>query len=152
MPCRAVDGSCIWLKPEHKDHVCSCDFVHHRTDDGRVSRKPNILDEFSRECLAICVKRKLSSTDVVDALTNLFILRGVPAFIRSDDGLELIAEIVRNWIAALGANTAYTEPGSPWENGNCESFNARLRYEPLNREVFYTLKEAQIIIETSRKN
>ena len=98
------------------------------------------------------MKRKLSSTDVVDALTNLFILRGVPAFIRSDDGLELIAEIVRNWIAALGANTAYTEPGSPWENGNCESFNARLRYEPLNGEVFYTLKEAQIIIEKWSKN
>ena len=82
------------------------------------------------------MKRKLNSTDVVDALTDLFILRGVPAFIRSDNGPEFIAEIVRNWIAAVGATTAYIEPGSPWENGYCESFNARLRNEFLNREVF----------------
>jgi len=94
------DGSCIRLKPEHKDHVWSYDFVHHRTDDGRAFRTLNILDEFSRECLEIRVKRKLNSTDVVDALTDLFILRGVPAFIRSDNGPEFIAEIVRNWISA----------------------------------------------------
>jgi len=115
-------------------------------------RTLNILDEFSRECLAIRVKRKLNSTDVVDALTDLFILRGVPSFIRSDDGPEFIAEIVRNWIAAVGAKTAYIEPGSPWENGYCESFNARLRDELLNGEVFYTSKEAQIIIEQWRRN
>jgi transposase InsO family protein len=115
-------------------------------------RTLNILDEFSRECLAIRVKRKLNSTDVVDALTDLFILRGVPSFIRSDNGPEFIAEIVRNWIAAVGAKTAYIEPGSPWENGYCESFNARLRDELLNGEVFYTLKEAQIIIEQWRKH
>ncbi len=146
------DGSCIRLKPERKDHVWSYDFVHHRTDDGRAFRTLNILDEFSRECLAIRVKRKLNSTDVVDALTDLFILRGVPSFIRSDNGPEFIAEIVRNWIAAVGAKTAYIEPGSPWENGYCESFNARLRDELLNGEVFYTLKEAQIIIEQWRKH
>ena len=95
MPCRAVDGSCIRLKPERKDHVWSYDFVHHRTDDGRAFRTLNILDEFSRECLAIRVKRKLNSTDVVDALTDLFILRGVPAFIRSDNVLyaELLADL-----------------------------------------------------------
>ena len=115
-------------------------------------RTLNILDEFSRECLAIRVKRKLNSTDVVDTLTDLFILRGVPSFIRSDNGPEFIAEIVRNWIAAVGAKTAYIEPGSPWENGYCESFNARLRDELLNGEVFYTLKEAQIIIEQWRKH
>ena len=146
------DGSCIRLKPECKDHVWSYDFVHHRTDDGRAFRTLNILDEFSRECLAIRVKRKLNSTDVVDALTDLFILRGVPAFIRSDNGPEFIAEIVRNWIAAVGTKTAYIEPGSPWENGYCESFNARLRDELLNGEVFYTLKEAQIILEQWRKH
>ena len=112
----------------------------------------NILDEFSRECLEIRVKRKLNSTDVVDALTDLFILRGIPAFIRSDNGPEFIAEIVRNWILAVGAKTAYIEPGSPWENGYCESFNARLRDELLNGEVFCTLKEAQIIIEQWRKH
>ena len=102
--------------------------------------------------LAIRVKRKLNPTDVIDALTDLFILRGVPAFIRSDNGHEFIAEIVRNWIAAVRAMTAYIEPGSPWENGYCESFNARLRDELLNGEVFYTLKEAQIIIEQWRKH
>lgn len=146
------DGSCIRLKPEHKNHVWSYDFVHHRTDDGRAFRTLNILDEFSRECLEIRVKRKLNSTDVVDALTDLFILRGIPAFIRSDNGPEFIAEIVRNWISAVGAKTAYIEPGSPWENGYCESFNARPRDELLNGEVFYTLKEAQIIIEQWRKH
>ena len=146
------DGSCIRLKPERKDHVWSYDFVHHRTDDGRAFRALNILDEFSRECLAIRVKRKLNSTDVVDALTDLFILRGVPSFIRSDNGPEFITEIVRNWIAAVGAKTAYIEPGSPWENGYCESSNARLRDELLNGEVFYTSKEAQIIIEQWRRN
>lgn len=112
----------------------------------------NIVDEFTRECLEIRVKRKLNSTDVVDALTDLFILRGVPAYIRSDNGPEFIAVIVRNWIAAVGAKTAYIEPGSPWENGYCESFNARLRDELLNGEIFYTLKEAQIIIEQWRRH
>jgi len=152
MPWWAVDGSDIWLKPERKDHVWSYDFVHHRTDDGRAFRTLNILDESSHECLTIRVKRKLKSTDVVDALTDLFILRGVPAFIRSDNGPEFIAEIVRNWIAAVGAKTTYIEPGLPWENGYCESFNARLRYELLNGEVFYTLKEVRIIIEQWRKH
>jgi putative transposase len=146
------DGSCIRLRPEHRNHVWSYDFVHHRTDDGRAFRALNIIDEFSRECLEIRIKRKLNSTDVVDALTDLFILRGVPAFIRSDNGPEFIAEVVRNWIAAVGARTAYIEPGAPWENGYCESFNARLRDELLNGEVFYSLKEAQIIIEQWRRH
>jgi len=146
------DGSCIRLKPEHPNHVWSYDFVHHRTDDGRAFRTLNIIDEFSRECLEIRVKRKLNSIDVVNALTDLFILRGVPAFIRSDNGPEFIAQIVRDWIAAVGTKTAYIEPGSPWENGYCESFNARFRDELLNGEIFYTLKEAQIIIEQWRKH
>ena len=95
----------------------------------------------------IRVDRKLNSTNVVDALTDLFILRGPPAYIRSDNGPEFIAHSVRDWIAAVGAKTAYIEPGSPWENGYCESFNARFRDELLNGEIFYTLKEAQIVIE-----
>ena len=144
------DGSCIRLRPTHRNHVWSYDFVHHRTDDGRAFRMLNILDEFSRECLAIRIKRKLNSTDVIDALTDLFILRGVPDHIRSDNGPEFVAEAVRKWIAAVGANTAYIEPGSPWENGYVESFNARLRDELLNGEIFYSLKEAQIIIEQWR--
>ena len=146
------DGSCIRLRPEHRDHVWSYDFVHHRTDDGKVFRTLNILDEYSRECLAIRVKRKLNSTDVMDVLTDLFIMRGVPAFIRSDNGPEFIADAVRNWIRAVGAKTAYITPGSPWENGYCESFNARFRDELLNGEIFYSLKEAQIIIEQWRRH
>ena len=146
------DGSCIRLRAEYRNHVWSYDFVHHRTDDAKAYRTLNILDEFSRECLAIRVKRKLNSTDVIDVLTDLFILRGVPAYIRSDNGPEFIAEAVRKWIAAVGAQTAYIEPGSPWENGYVESFNARLRDELLNGEIFYTLKEAQIIIEEWRRH
>ncbi|WP_298852902.1 IS3 family transposase [uncultured Ruegeria sp.] len=146
------DGSCVRLRPEYRDHVWSYDFVHHRTDDGRAFRTLNILDEHSRECLAIRVKRKLNSTEVIDALTDLFILRGVPAYIRSDNGPEFIAQAVRDWIAAVGARTAYIEPGSPWENGYCESFNAMLRDELLNGEVFYSLREAQILIEKWRKH
>jgi putative transposase len=146
------DGSCIRLRPERPNHVWSCDFVHDRTDDGRVYRTLNIIDEFTREALAIRVDRKLNSIDVVDALTDLFILRGPPAFIRSDNGPEFIAQKVRDWIGAVGAKTAYITPGSPWENGYCESFNARFRDELLNGEIFYTLKEAKIIIEQWRKH
>ena len=144
------DGSCVRLKPLHKNHVWSYDFVHHRTDDGKALRMLNILDEYSRECLAVRIKRKLNSTDVIDTLTDLFILRGVPNYIRSDNGPEFVAEAVRKWIAAVGAQTAYIEPGSPWENGYVESFNARLRDELLNGEIFYSLKEAQILIEQWR--
>ncbi|MFV1530062.1 IS3 family transposase, partial [Phaeobacter sp. JH209A] len=146
------DGSCVRLRPEYRNHVWSYDFVHHRTDDGRAFRTLNILDEFSRECLAVRVKRKLNSTEVVDALTDLFILRGVPAYIRSDNGPEFIAEAVRGWITAVGAKTAFIEPGSPWENGYCESFNGRMRDELLNGEAFYSLREAQIVIESWRKH
>ncbi|MDP6680655.1 MAG: IS3 family transposase [Pelagibacteraceae bacterium] len=146
------DGSCVRLRPQYRDHVWSYDFVHHRTDDGRSFRTLNIIDEYSRECLAIRVKRKLNSTDVIDTLTDLFILRGIPAYIRSDNGPEFVAQAVRDWIKAVGAKTAYIEPGSPWENGYCESFNARFRDECLNGEIFYTLKEAQIIIEQWRRH
>ena len=146
------DGSCIRLRAEYVNHVWSYDFVHHRTDDGRAFRTLNVLDEFGRECLAIRVKRKLNSVDVIDVLTDLFILRGVPAYIRSDNGPEFIAEAVRSWISAVGAQTAYIEPGSPWENGYVESFNARFRDELLNGEIFYSLKEAQIVIEQWRQH
>ena len=118
---------------------------------GRASRTLNVIDEYSRECLMIRVKRKLNSFDVIDVLTDLFILRGSPAFIRSDNGPEFVAEAVRDWISAVSAKTAYIEPGSPWENGYCKSFNARLRDELLNGEIFYSLKEAQIVIEEWRK-
>ncbi|MEM6900361.1 MAG: IS3 family transposase [Pseudomonadota bacterium] len=146
------DGSCVRLRPEYRNHVWSYDFVHCRTDDGKAFRTLNILDEHSRECLAIRVKRKLNSVDVIDTLTDLFILRGAPGFIRSDNGPEFVAQAVRDWIAAVGAKTAYIEPGSPWENGYCESFNGRMRDELLNGEIFYSLREAQILIEQWRRH
>ena len=144
------DGSCVRLKPERPNHVWSYGFVQDRTADGRTYRTLNIIDEYTREALMIRVDRKLNSTDVLDALTDLFILRGPPEYIRSDNGPEFIALKVRDWIAAVGAKTAYIEPGSPWENGYCESFNARFRDELLNGELFYSLKEAQILIEKWR--
>ncbi len=144
------DGSCVRLRPKRPNHVWSYDFVHERTHDGRAFRTLNIIDEFSKEALMIRVNRKLNSTDVVDALTDLFILRGPPAYIRSDNGPEFVAEKVRKWITTVDAKTAFIEPGSPWENGYCESFNSRFRDELLNGEIFYTLKEAQIIIEKWR--
>ena len=107
------DGSCVRLRPERRNHVWSYDFVQDRTHDGRIFRTLNIIDEFTKEALTIRVDRKLNSTDVVDALTDLFILRGPPEFIRSDNGPEFIVEQVRAWIAAVGAKTAFIEPGPP---------------------------------------
>jgi len=135
------------LRPERPNHVWSYDFVQDRTDDGRAYRTLNIIDDFTREALMLRVDCKLNSTDIVDALTDLFILREPPEFIRSDNGPEFIAQKVRDWIGAVGAKTAYIEPVSPWENGYCESFNARFRDELLNGEIFCTLREAQILIE-----
>jgi putative transposase len=112
----------------------------------------NVIDEFTHECLAIRVARKLKATDVIDVLSELFILRGVPDHIRSDNGPEFVAEAVQAWITAVGAKTAYIERGSRWENGYIESFNARLRDELLNDEIFYTLREAQIVIESWRRH
>ncbi|WP_310355256.1 IS3 family transposase [Methylobacterium sp. BE186] len=146
------DGSCLRLRPEHPNHVWSYDFVEARTHDGRKFRMLNVIDEFTRECLAIRVARKLKAADVIDVLSDLFILRGVPSHIRSDNGPEFIAKSVQSWITGVGAKTAYIAPGSPWENGYVESFNACLRDELLNGEIFYTLKEAQIMIESWRRH
>ena len=144
------DGSCIRLRPERPNHVWSYDFVESRTHDGRKFRMLNLIDEFTRECLAIRIDRRLRSTDVIDVLSDLFILRGLPVHIRSDNGPEFVAKAVRDWIAAVGAKTAFIEPGSPWENGYCESFNSKLRDELLNGKIFYSLAEAKIVIETWR--
>jgi putative transposase len=146
------DGSCIRLRPEHRDHVWSYDFVEDRTHDGKKYRMLNVVDEFTHECLAIRIARKLKAIDVIDVLSDLFILRGVPGHIRSDNGPEFVAKVVQEWIAAVGAKATYITPGSPWENGYIESFNARLRDELLDGEIFYTLKEAQIIIESWRRH
>ena len=146
------DGSCIRLRAERSNHVWSYDFVADRTHDGRAYRMLCIIDEFTREALAIRVARRLNSTDVIEALCDLFIDRGIPAHIRSDNGPEFIAAALREWIAAVGAKTAYIEPGSPWENGYVESFNGKLRDELLNGEIFYTLAEAKIVIEQWRRH
>ena len=146
------DGSCIRLRPEYPNHVWSYDFVADRTHEGKAYRMLCVIDEFTREALAIRVARRLRATDVIDALSDLFIVRGVPAYIRSDNGPEFVAQALRDWIQAVGAKTAYIEPGSPWENGYCESFNGKLRDELLNGEIFYTLKEAQTVIEAWRRH
>ena len=112
----------------------------------------NIIDEFTHECLAIRIDRRLKSIDVIDVLSDLFILRGVPGHIRSDNGPEFVAKAVQQWITAVGAKTAYITPGSPWENGYIESFNARLRDELLDGEIFYSLAEARIVIERWRRH
>jgi transposase InsO family protein len=110
-----------------------------------------VLDEYSRECLSIDVKRQMNHQDVLDRLGELFVDRGVPGYIRSDNGPEFTAQAVRDWLKAVGVKTLYIEPGSPWENGYVESFNGKLRDELLNREVFETLKEAQVLIERWRR-
>jgi len=146
------EGSCIRLRAERRNHVWSYDFVEDRTHEGRKYRMLNVVDEFTHECIAIRIQRKLKSIDVIDVLATLFITRGVPEYIRSDNGPEFIATAVQEWIAAVGAKTAYIAPGSPWENGFVESFNARLRDELLNGEIFYSLAEARVIIEAWRKH
>jgi putative transposase len=145
------DGSCVRLRPEHKDHVWSYDFVEERTANGRKFRILNIIDEFTRECLAIKVNRKLNSQDVIDELFKLFIYRGIPDHIRSDNGSEFTAKMVRKWLNRLGVKTLFIDPGSPWENGYIESFNGKLRDELLNLEIFTTLEEAKVLIEQWRK-
>ena len=146
------DGSCIRLRAERANHVWSYDFVEDRTHEGRKYRMLNVIDEFTHECLAIRIERKLKSIDVIDVLSDLFILRGAPEHVRSDNGPEFAAKAVQEWIAAVGAKTAYIAPGSPWENGFIESFNARLRDELLDGEIFYSLAEAKIVIESWRRH
>ena len=145
------DGSCIRLRPERPNHVWSYDFVSAWTHDGRSLRLLTLIDEFTRECLAIKVSRRLGSQEVIETLADLMLLRGVPEHIRSDNGPEFTAQALREWLTTVGASTLYIEPGSPWENGYNESFNGRLRDELLNGEIFYSLKEAQVVIEAWRR-
>jgi putative transposase len=145
------DGSCIRLRPERPNHVWSYDFVSAWTHDGRSLRLLTLIDEFTRECLAIKVSRRLGSQEVIETLADLMLLRGVPEHIRSDNGPEFTAQALREWLTTVGARTLYIEPGSPWENGYNESFNGRLRDELLNGEIFYSLKEAQVVIEAWRR-
>ena len=146
------DGSCIRLRPAYPDHVWSYDIVKDRTSDGRALRLLTIIDEYSRECLAIDVGRHMTSDDVLDRLVQLFVDRGAPAYLRSDNGPEFIATAVREWLGRVGVGTLYIEPGSPWENGYGESFNGKLRDELLAREVFDTLLEAKVLVERWRRH
>lgn len=145
------DGSCIRLRPLYKDHVWSYDIVHERTHDGRALKIFAVLDEFTRESLAIRVSRTLTSQEVIEQLADLFLVRGVPEHIRSDNGPEFTAKAVIQWLQSLEVKPLFIEPGSPWENGYIESFNGKLRYELLDGEIFMTLKEAQIVIENWRQ-
>jgi len=145
------DGSCVRLRPTHRHHVWSYDFVACRTHDGRAVRLLTVIDEHSRECMAIEVERRLRSDDVLACLADLFVEHGPPEHIRSDNGSEFTATAVREWLGKVGVKTLFIEPGSPWENGYNESFNGKLRDELLNGEIFYTLQEAQILIERWRQ-
>ena len=145
------DGSCIRLRPEHKDHVWSYDFMIEHTANGRAFKILNIIDEYTRESVGVKVERKIKAQDVIDKLFNLFIFRDIPEHIRSDNGPEFTARAVRKWLSRLGVKTLFIERGSPWENGYIESFNGKMRDELLKREVFTTLKEAQVLIEGWRR-
>ncbi len=144
------DGSCIRKRPQYRNHVWAYDCVMDRTHDGKRFRMLTVIDEYTRECLSIKVARKLNSIDVIDNLLDLFLLKGVTDYIRSDNGAEFAADLVRKWLAKLKVKTLFIEPGSPRENGYNESFNGKLRDELLNGEIFYTLKAAQILIEQWR--
>ncbi len=144
------DGSCVRLRPDHPNHVWSYDFVSAYTHDGRTVRMLNLIDEYTRECLAIYVRRRIKSTNLIDVLADAMIEHGIPEYIRSDNGPEFVAAELREWLASTGSATLYIEPGSPWENGYCESFNSKLRDEFLNGEIFYSLKEAQVLAERWR--
>ena len=145
------DGSCVRLRAERKDHVWSYDFVQDRTAEGRPFRILTLIDEYTRECLSLTVARKLNSQNVLDELSTLFLTRGIPEHIRSDNGPEFTAKAVREWLELVGVKTLFIEPGSPWENGYVESFNGKLRNELLNGEIFTTLFEAKVLIEEWRK-
>ena len=146
------DGSIIRLKPEFAKHVWSYDFMHDRTHNGVPFRILNVIDEYTRECLAVRVARRLTHQDVLEVLYELFCERGVPVHIRSDNGSEFTAQRVRTWLSKLSVKPLFIAPGSPWENGYIESFNGKMRDELLSGEIFYTLKEAQVLIEIWRRH
>jgi transposase InsO family protein len=144
------DGSCVRLRPKRPQHVWSYDFVAALTHDGRKLKILTLIDEYTRECLALRVERRLASNEVIETLAGAMTTYGIPEHLRSDNGPEFIASELRRWLSGVGAAPLYIEPGSPWENGYCESFNGKLRDECLNGEIFYSLREAQIVIEQWR--
>ncbi len=147
---RLNDGSCIRLRPERPNHVWSWGFVFDRTDDGRPIKLMVVIDEYTRQCLAIHTTRRIRAKDAIDVFADLMEFHGIPEHIRADNGPEMVAKHLRHRLGRLGTKTVYITSGSPWENGYCESFNGKLRDELLNGEIFYTLREAQVFIEQWR--
>lgn len=147
-----TDGSCMRLRAERPNHVWSYDFVSEATHDGRKLRILNIVDEYTRECLISFVARRIRAQDVILVLAELFLRYGTPEFIRSDNGPEFVARKLKKWLKSLEVQPLYIEKGSPWENGYCESFNGKMRYELLDGEIFYSLMEAKVIIERWRRH
>lgn len=139
------ENGIVHHRATHKDHVWTWDFVHDRTEDGRAIKWLSIVDEHTRECLALEARRSFKSVDVIDVLKELFLIRGVPQHIRSDNGSEFIAHAIRTWLESSAVTTLYIEPGSPWENGYVESFHSRLRDELLDSELFTCLAEAKML-------
>lgn len=146
-----ADGSCIRKRPKRPNHVWSYDFVHDRTRDGKAFRIFNVIDEYTREALACVVKRKMTSREIIFILADLFLERGPPKYVRSDNGPEMVAKKLMGWFKTLEVQPLFIQPGSPWENGYCESFNGKMRYELLDGEIFYSLFEAKVIIEQWRR-
>jgi transposase InsO family protein len=143
-------NACFVKKPEFINHVWTYDFIEDRTEDGRKLKLLTVLDEYTRESLAIEVERSITSKDVIAVLEYLFMVRGAPGFIRSDNGPEFIADAIKQWLKDKTVGTLYIEPGCPWENGYVESFHGRFRDELLNRELFYSVKEAKVLAENWR--
>lgn len=144
------EGGCLRRRAEHPDHVWAWDFVFDRTANGRALKWLSIVDEYTRECLALEVDRGMTSEGVLDVLRDLFVIRGVPKYIRSDNGPEFIAQAIRQFLSSAGVGTLYIEPGSPWQNGYAESFHSRLRSELLDAEIFETVREAQSLAASWR--
>ena len=134
------------MRPERRNHVWSYDFVEAQTHDGRKLRLMTLIDEYTRQCLAIRVARRINSLGVIETMADAMIVHGVPEHIRSDNGPEFIAKELRKWLSGVGVKTAYITPGSPWENGFCESFNGTFRDNLLDGEIFYSLQEARVIV------
>jgi len=144
------DGSCVRQRAEYPNHLWSYDFVFEKTHDNRPVRILTIVDEYTRECLALKAGRRLTAEDVIHILADLFLNRGAPAYLRSDNGPEFTAKAIRDWLERLKVQTLFIEPGCPWENGYVESFNGKLRDELLNREIFYTMTEVEVMLERWR--
>ncbi len=141
------ENSCVRHRAKYKDHVWSYDFVTDRTENGRQFRLLVVVDEYTRECLALEAARSFTSQDVVGVLQYLFAVRGTPQHIRSDNGPEFVATVIRDWLRRSDVGPLFIAKGSPWENGYVESFNGKLRDELLNRELFLSMEEARWVID-----